>query len=389
MMPPVISSLLTPMHITATVSCPIDQASFRVQQVAGMFGLDLQPRNERTFAVELPGLDEDWQIGLIVGPSGSGKSTVAKAAFGASLYEPGHWPTDCAVIDAFPASLPTRAVVQTLTAVGFSSPPAWLRPYHVLSVGERFRCDLARALLGPVATSNGADEAAADQAPMGLVVFDEYTSTVDRTVAQVGSAAVAKAIGQGSVSRRFVAVTCHDDVAAWLQPEWTLDMATGQLARGRLRRPRLELELVRCQRAAWRLFAPHHYLSEHLNRAARCYLALLAGRPVAMAALLASPARRGTWRVSRIVVLPDFQGLGIGGHVLQGLGQLYREHQQQLTITTSHPAMIRQLDRSPHWRVTAVQHGGYRLSDFARRKNFQTTSAGRTVVSAAYSESSA
>jgi nicotinate (nicotinamide) nucleotide adenylyltransferase len=33
-----------------------------------------------------------------------------------------------------------------LTSVGFGSPPAWLRPYDVLSGGERFRCDLARAL---------------------------------------------------------------------------------------------------------------------------------------------------------------------------------------------------------------------------------------------------
>lgn len=369
------------MQITATVRCPIDQASFRVQQVAGMFGLTLQSHDERTFAVELPDLADDWQIGLIVGPSGSGKSTVAKAAYDASLYEPGNWPADCAVIDAFPASLPTRTVVQTLTAVGFSSPPAWLRPYHVLSVGERFRCDLARALLSPAADTPGTDAAR-----QRVVVFDEYTSTVDRTVAQVGSAAVAKAIRAGSVARRFVAVTCHEDVAAWLEPDWTLDMASGQLARGRLRRPRLELEVVRCQRAAWRLFAPHHYLNAELNRAARCYLALLADRPVAMVALLANPARRNTWRVSRIVVLPDFQGLGIGGHLLRGLGQLYHQRQQQLTITTSHPAMIRHLDRSPHWRVTAVQHGGYRRSDFARRKNIHTTSAGRTVVSAVYRE---
>jgi len=343
-----------------------------------MFGLTPGPHDKRTFAVELPDLDDDWQIGLIVGPSGSGKSTVARAAFGDRLYEPGNWPAHGAVIDAFPASLPTRTVVQTLTAVGFSSPPAWLRPYHVLSVGERFRCDLARALLSPAVETSGADEG------QDVVVFDEYTSTVDRTVARVGSAAVAKAIRAGSIARRFVAVTCHEDVAAWLEPDWVLDMATGQLARGRLRRPRLELQVVRCHCAAWRLFAPHHYLNAGLNRAARCYLALLADRPVAMVALLANPARRNVWRVSRIVVLPDFQGLGIGGHLLRALGQLYHQQRQRLTITTAHPAMIRHLDRSPHWRVTAVQHGGYRRSDFARRKNIRTTSAGRTVVSAVY-----
>ena len=33
------------------------------------------------FTAELPGLEEAWQVGLIVGPSGSGKSTIARAAW--------------------------------------------------------------------------------------------------------------------------------------------------------------------------------------------------------------------------------------------------------------------------------------------------------------------
>ena len=58
-----------------------------------------------------------------------------------------------------------------------------------------------------------------------LVVFDEFTSVVDRTVAKVGSAAVAKAIRGGKIRCRFVAVTCHYDVTEWLAPDWVLDMA--------------------------------------------------------------------------------------------------------------------------------------------------------------------
>src|SRR5690606_9734617 len=147
-----------------------------------------------------------------------------------------------------------------------------------------------------------------------------------------------------------------------------------------LRRPQLNLEIVRCEPAAWRRFAPHHYLSAQLNWGARCYLALLAGRPVAFAALLANPARRPTWRVSRIVVLPDFQGIGIGGHFLAGVARIYEQQANCLTITTSHPAMIAHLRNSPRWRITAVKHGGYQRGDYARQKNIQTTSAGRTVV---------
>ena len=160
-----------------TVSCPVHD-SFRVQQVAGMFDVPLAEKATERFAVELPTDADDWQIGLIVGPSGSGKSTVAKRVFGDALYRggeveasddcglaiadcglkginpqseirnpksiPSPWPADRAVVDCF-GDLPVRRVVELFTAVGFGSPPSWVKPYPVLSCGERFRCDLARA----------------------------------------------------------------------------------------------------------------------------------------------------------------------------------------------------------------------------------------------------
>jgi len=131
---------------TTTVSTPIRE-SFKVEQVRGMFDLPRSPVEKLTFTAELPDLSEDWTIGAIVGPSGSGKSTLARAAFGASVHDPADWPADRAVIDAF-AGLPIKRVTQLLTAVGLGSPLAWLRPYHVLSGGEKFRCELARAIAG-------------------------------------------------------------------------------------------------------------------------------------------------------------------------------------------------------------------------------------------------
>ena len=44
----------------------------------------------------------------------------------------------------------------------------------------------------------------------GCAVFDEYTSVVDRTVAQIGTAALAKTVR--ARGQQFVAVTCHEDV---------------------------------------------------------------------------------------------------------------------------------------------------------------------------------
>ncbi len=51
------------------------------------------------------------------------------------------------------------------------------------------------------------------------VVFDEFTSVVDREVAKVGSYAVSKAVRR-QPGKQFIAVTCHYDVVDWLEPDW-------------------------------------------------------------------------------------------------------------------------------------------------------------------------
>ena len=51
-----------------------------------------------------------------------------------------------------------------------------------------------------------------------LAVFDEFTSVVDREVAQVASYAISKAVRR--TKKQFIAVTCHYDVIDWLEPDW-------------------------------------------------------------------------------------------------------------------------------------------------------------------------
>ena len=174
---------------------------------------------------------------------------MAKKLFGEHLYQRNEWPADRAVIDGL-GDLPIKQITGMFTAVGFSSPPSWIKPYHVLSNGEQFRCDLARALsqagnrdgtttqgvvpgqAGSGTRSQVNHNNTAGQAGSGthidnsLVVFDEFTSVVDRNVARVVSAAIAKGIRAGRIGCRFVAVTCHYDVTEWLEPDWVIDMAT-------------------------------------------------------------------------------------------------------------------------------------------------------------------
>jgi len=365
------------------VSCPVYD-SFRVQQVAGMFDVPLADQCTEQFKVDLPEPEESWQVGLIVGPSGSGKSTIAKQFYGDDLYRGADWPVDKAVIDCF-SDLPVRQVVELFTAVGFSSPPSWVKPYQVLSCGERFRCDLARALSNADFGFRNAEspESNLSNSAIPLVVFDEYTSVVDRNVAKACSTAIAKGIRRGNLPCRFIAVTCHYDVAEWLEADWVLDMATSRLTRRRLRRPRIDVEIHRSRLAAWPLFARHHYLSGSLAAAARCYLATWEGEPVAFCATLPVIMKKNHRRFTRIVTLPDYQGMGIGMRVVAAVASLHREEGHRINVTSSHPALIRHCRHSDQWRTVNVKKTGASPGSSARLKQYRS-SAGRAVVSFEY-----
>lgn len=376
------------LRIDLTLQAPVAR-SFRARQVAGMFDLDVEKAAREAIRLVIPPQDEDWRVGVVVGPSGSGKSTLARWLFGDRVVTGFAWPVDQPVIDAFP-TLSIKELVGLLSAVGFGSPPAWLRPYHLLSTGEKARCDLARALAEaktrPV--SAGIEEPwhallppEADRS-LPLVVCDEFTSVVDRHVARAIAAGLSRRISRGQLGLRFVAVTCHYDVVEWLAPDWVIDMATRQFTRRCLPRPAITLAIVGCGREAWRAYRRHHYLSGSLPAAAACYLAIWQGEAVAFCAVGSQVGQRGYYRISRLVVLPEYQGMGIGSAFLDAVARYYRSRGHRLGITTSHPAIIRHCGRSGDWRLVAVRKNGSRGG--GKGLPAYRGSRGRAVVSFEY-----
>ena len=176
-------------------------ATYRAARVASDFDYTAKESEERfTGAFEFP---DEWSVGLIVGSSGTGKSTIAKELFGDAVVS-GFEYSGASVLDDMPRERSVEEITRAFYSVGFGSVPSWLRPYSVLSTGEKMRCDLARAVL----TSD-------------FVVFDEFTSVVDRNVAKTVSMALEKGIRKQG--KQFVAVSCHRDIIEWLQPDWVFD----------------------------------------------------------------------------------------------------------------------------------------------------------------------
>lgn len=318
--------------INVAVETPISQST-RAQQVSSMFDVPMQKSAKLSWTGALPIEAQPWHVGLIVGPSGAGKTTIMRSLFG----EPTAFAwTGASVIDDFDPRFGVEAVAAICQAVGFNTIPAWLRPYRVLSNGEQFRVDLARRLL-----EGGA-----------LVVCDEFTSVVDRQTAHIGANAVQKFIRKHD--RQFVAVTCHYDLEDWLQPDWVFEPATMAFRwRSVQRRPDIECTINRAPHDAWLSFAPFHYLTANLHRNARCYVLKVNDTPAAFAGVLNRPHPRvdNLFGMSRLVTLPDFQGLGLAFALADRIGAAYKAIGKRYHAYPAHPMLIRSFDRSPMWHL--------------------------------------
>ena len=312
----------------------------RVMQLEGMFDLQAAEYSVTEIQNTIPELGtREWNIGLIVGPSGAGKTTIAKEMFGKELTqtEKMKWDKDSAVIDNFPTDLPIREVTELLSSVGFSSPPAWLRPFEHLSNGEKFRVTMARVL----AESKE------------VAVVDEFTSVIDRTVAQIGSAAIAKTVR--ARGQKFVAVACHYDIEDWLQPDWIYQPHIGKFTWGSVQpRPQVEVEVIWAKYEAWHLFSKHHYLTADLNKSAQIYVGLINDQPAVLTAILPliNANIKNARRISRTVVLPDYQGIGLGNKFVDAVCAGLAAQGLSTYTTTSHPARVRALNKSKNWEMT-------------------------------------
>ena len=128
-------------------------------------------------------------------------------------------------------------------------------------------------------------------------------------------------------------------------------------------RPEIKLTIRRVEASVWYSlgFHKHHYLVEEINPSCKCFLFEWNDQPVAFAALLNTP-RRGVaygMSISRIVVLPDFQGLGLSRQICNFCGGIIKsmateEHGYELYIKLAHEKLGEALNRDvANWEGTS------------------------------------
>ena len=279
-----------------------------------------------------------WNIGVIYGGSGTGKTTLLKE-FG--KLSDSKFDDKKPLISNFDWLEPKEATF-LLSAMGLASVPTWLRPFSLLSNGEQYRAELAYKV-GKAKENE-------------VVLIDEFTSVVDRDVAKAMSNALQKYIRK--YNKKIVLASCHFDIMEWLLPDWTYSPLKGKVEKNDYRlksRPKIELQIFRCRYETWNLFKQHHYLSEDLNKASINYVITQNDKPIAFLAILPFPGvgDAKTRRISRIVVLPDYQGLGLGKKIVNYISSLYWKEGHQMYIRTMNPALGIALDNDANWTQTA------------------------------------
>ena len=330
-----------------------DYESYRAARVKSLFNAESGCNFD--LVAEVPADDPAWRIGVIVGPSGSGKSSIGRKFWpGVPIADlSANWPDDVPIVDAIAPDGDFNAVTAALAAVGLGDVPAWLRPFAVLSVGEKFRAGVARVIADP---------------PRKIVI-DEFTSALDRQIARFGALAFAKAWRRLPAGHQCLILTCHRDILDWVQPDWIFDTATGKFSSTEgVQRPRFELEIYQTDWRYWPAFEKHHYLKLPQMVAAKCYVGTVDGEPVCHLAVSTRNKGRGVEaRACRLVVLPEWQGAGVGMRFLNAVCEIQLRGEEGARLTgrpattlfhTSHPGLAAALRRDRKWRqVSAVLYG--------------------------------
>jgi GNAT superfamily N-acetyltransferase len=103
------------------------------------------------------------------------------------------------------------------------------------------------------------------------------------------------------------------------------------------------------------MFRNYHYLNGSLPSTARCYTAVYQEKPIAFIAVVNIHMKARYYRVTRLVVLPDYQGIGAGKRLLNFIADLYvSQTKVPFYILTSNPQIIR--GNMENWKITRFGH---------------------------------
>lgn len=325
-------------HVTYVVRLvsPVSK-SFRCQKAADSLDIDSEKKSVHELRVRAD-VKTEFSIGMIIGSSGSGKTTLAKKMFGPDCFDV-QFDLSKPVIEQFPAEMSYDECAEALLGIGLTSVPCWIRPMYTLSNGQRARAEAALSMCSD----------------KELIILDEWTSVVDRTVAKVMSHCVQKFAKRRN--KKIVLLSCHFDIIDWVQPDWVINCNEQTYEDRRLlRQPRTEqlrFDIHQVTSESWGFFSKYHYLSDNLPGGKVMFFGLFHGQDQigfqCYAAYL--PGRNDIMYSNRVVIHPDYAGLGLGLRFIDETAKYLAAQNLFVRATFSSIPLYKARMRSRFWRL--------------------------------------
>lgn len=347
--------------------------SFRCQRAADSLDIDVKEKSVHELSVDVD-LIKPYNIGLILGASGSGKTTLAKTMFGPNCFE-NYLDENLPIIDQFSKEYSYDECANMLSGIGLTSVPCWIRPVKTLSNGQRSRAEAALAL----------------SANKDVVILDEWTSVVDRTVAKVMSHCVQKFARRSE--KKIILLSCHYDVVEWLNPDWVIDCNNQSFIDRRLlpqsereRTEKLSFDIKEVDRSTWKYFSKYHYLNKRLPGGEIFCFGLFHGPNQIGFQCFANyvPHRKGTIKIfhsNRTVIHPDYAGMGLGIHVINETSKIIKQRGFRVMAKFSSTPIYKSMIKNNQWRLLETKRqigkmniGGNMLRKEGFRENTKTFS---------------
>lgn len=331
--------------------------SFYCKKAADSVDLDIKKKLKHSLNVTAD-IDTEYNIGLIIGASGSGKTTLAKTMF--NEFECLSVDESKCVIDLFPDYMGYEDRAEMLTGIGLSAVPCWIKPINTLSNGQKERAKAALTI--------------AKNKKNGICVIDEWTSVVDRTTAKIMSSCVAKVARRNNI--RVVLLSCHYDIVSWINPCWVIDCNEQSYTDRRLlcrdykRKDTLEFEIRRASRESWRMFSKYHYLSENLPGGRLFIFGLFHnGKQIGFQCFANYvPNNKMILHFNRTVIHPDFQGYGLGIHLINETCDIIKKMGYRVMGRFASIPVAKALSRHDKWKLLAIKRKSAKHGNGITRK---------------------
>jgi len=314
---------------------------YYIKRAANSVDLDIQKK--LTHEVSIDGnLESDYNIGLIIGNSGSGKTTFAESIFKKEIFK-SNVKADKSIIEQFNDDMEYNERAKALSSIGLNSIPCWIKPFGILSNGEKTRAEIALRL-----------------SKNDIIGIDEFTSVVDRDIAKIMSHSIQKFVRKNN--KRIICLSPHRDIVEWLNPDWIIDMNDQKFIDRRLlhknyqRKEQLKFDIREVGRETWKHFSKYHYLSDRLCGGKNyLYGLFLKDKQIGFVAFSNYvPHNQKLLHSNRIVVLPEYTGFGLGLRMADLCSENLKTKGFEIWIKMSNISTVKSCLSSDKWKLKRI-----------------------------------